>query len=126
MNDEWLCQDCNTVYPGPPQKGFMCVICPSCGGNTAPRTTVEITRLKERIKELELYKADAIRYRLLRNGGNHDYRLVKYSYSGLGVFEKLNGEQLDRIMDKALEDHKNSWMTQAVGNESANEVLKHP
>ena len=33
---EWACEKCRTVYPGPPQKGFMCVICPDCNGNTMP------------------------------------------------------------------------------------------
>lgn len=34
---EWLCDKCNTVYPGPPQKGFWCVQCPKCGGPTGPK-----------------------------------------------------------------------------------------
>ena len=37
---EWMCEACNTVYPGPPQQGFSCVVCPKCGGSTAPRTTI--------------------------------------------------------------------------------------
>lgn len=43
---EWLCDACNTVYPGPPQKGFACVICPLCQGNTGPRNVVEIRKLR--------------------------------------------------------------------------------
>ena len=38
---EWLCIDCNTVYPGPPQPGFACVVCPKCGGSTGPRLAME-------------------------------------------------------------------------------------
>ncbi len=43
---EWICESCNTVYPGPPQPGVMCVICPRCGGNTMPRPSAEIRALK--------------------------------------------------------------------------------
>jgi len=38
---EWLCDTCATVFPGPPQKGFHCVICPKCNGTTGPRVTME-------------------------------------------------------------------------------------
>jgi hypothetical protein len=38
---EWLCSDCNTVYPGPPQEGFACVVCTKCGGSTGPRLAME-------------------------------------------------------------------------------------
>ena len=38
---EWLCIDCNTVYPGPPQPGLSCGICPKCGGSTGPRPAGE-------------------------------------------------------------------------------------
>ena len=31
---EWLCEKCNTVFPGPPQPGASCLICPKCGGTT--------------------------------------------------------------------------------------------
>lgn len=31
---EWFCVDCQTVYPGPPQDGVKCVVCPKCGGRT--------------------------------------------------------------------------------------------
>lgn len=50
---EWLCDTCNTVYPGPPQKGVWCVVCPSCGGNTAPTKTIELRKANARISELE-------------------------------------------------------------------------
>lgn len=43
---EWLCEACNTVYPGPPQEGVKCVVCPSCGGFTAPSLAVERRRLQ--------------------------------------------------------------------------------
>lgn len=44
---EWLCTDCNTVYPGPPASGLAGVKCPQCGGITAPRLSVENRRLRE-------------------------------------------------------------------------------
>jgi len=47
---EWLCEKCNFVYPGPPQAGWRCVICPKCGGSTAPRLTVESSRLQARLE----------------------------------------------------------------------------
>ena len=53
---EWLCADCNFVYPGPPQTGFGCVICPRCQGRTAPRQTVEIRKLEDRIAALQQVK----------------------------------------------------------------------
>lgn len=50
---EWACEKCRTVYPGPPQKGFMCVICPSCNSNTMPH---ELLKHRE---ELAAAKAEA-------------------------------------------------------------------
>ena len=50
---EWACEKCRTVYPGPPQKGTMCVICPSCKGNTMPH---ELLKHRE---ELAAAKAEA-------------------------------------------------------------------
>jgi DNA-directed RNA polymerase subunit RPC12/RpoP len=44
---EWLCTDCNTVYPGPPASGLAGVKCAHCGGITAPRLSVENRRLRE-------------------------------------------------------------------------------
>jgi hypothetical protein len=38
---EWLCESCNTVYPGPPQEGFKCVECPKCGGDCGPHETIK-------------------------------------------------------------------------------------
>ena len=43
---EWMCDKCSTVYSGPPQKGASCVVCPKCGGDTAPKETILIWRLK--------------------------------------------------------------------------------
>lgn len=52
---EWLCDKCNTVYPGPPQPGFACVQCPKCKGATAPRQTIERRRAeRERDEALEI------------------------------------------------------------------------
>ena len=44
--EEWLCESCNTVYPGPPARGFACVICPKCGGSTGPRMLMENRKLR--------------------------------------------------------------------------------
>ena len=41
---EWVCDWCNHVYPGPPQPGVMCVVCPRCGGNTMPKNVHERLR----------------------------------------------------------------------------------
>ena len=51
---EWQCDRCNWVYPGPPQKGVSCVICPRCGGNTAPAPVIERRRVcadRDRLRE---------------------------------------------------------------------------
>lgn len=44
---EWLCVKCNTVYPGPPQHGVMCVVCPNCDGDCAPREVMLRRRAEE-------------------------------------------------------------------------------
>jgi hypothetical protein len=49
---EWLCMSCNTVYPGPPQAGFACVMCPKCKGTTGPRGFVERRVLERKIEDL--------------------------------------------------------------------------
>lgn len=46
---EWLCDTCNTVYPGPPQQGFSCVICPKCDGECGPRGMIERRRLEQQL-----------------------------------------------------------------------------
>jgi hypothetical protein len=44
---------CETVYPGPPQAGCMCLVCPACGGNTVKRDSrAEVFLLRERHAEL--------------------------------------------------------------------------
>ena len=64
---EWACEKCRTVYPGPPQKGFMCVICPSCNGNTMPH---ELLKHRE---ELAAAKAEANSLKeALEKYGEHD------------------------------------------------------
>jgi chorismate mutase len=50
---EWLCDKCAIVYPGPPQEGFNCVVCPKCSGNTGPRKTVLLRKAEARIADLE-------------------------------------------------------------------------
>lgn len=62
---------------------------------------------------------DAARYRLLRDGGNHDYRLCKWVHSGVQVMKRLDGEELDRALDQAAADHKASWMTKATERASS-------
>lgn len=47
---EWMCDGCNTVYPGPPQPGIWCVQCPRCGGDTAPRGVIERRRLEREVE----------------------------------------------------------------------------
>lgn len=50
---EWICIDCNIVYPGPPAKGAMCLICPECGGHTVKRfSTAEVTLLRSQLVTL--------------------------------------------------------------------------
>lgn len=48
---EWLCDSCNTVYPGPPASGCLCVICPKCNGNTGPRLSVENRKLRVQLEQ---------------------------------------------------------------------------
>ena len=43
---EWLCVSCNYVYPGPPQQGAGCVVCPKCGGKTMPKHMARIAELE--------------------------------------------------------------------------------
>jgi uncharacterized protein (UPF0335 family) len=50
---EWLCADCKTVYPGPPTKGFDCVICPKCKGRTGPKNTIRIAELEAKLEDEE-------------------------------------------------------------------------
>lgn len=49
---EWACEKCNMVYPGPPQRGFACVTCPKCKGTTRPRASLEIDRLERQVATL--------------------------------------------------------------------------
>lgn len=48
---EWICEKCNYVYPGPPQDGFKCVICPRCSGHTMPRPVYDRRRLESQLSE---------------------------------------------------------------------------
>lgn len=56
---EWACEKCNAVYPGPPQSGFACVICPKCRGTTMPRAVLEIRRLEAEVARKQA-KIDAL------------------------------------------------------------------
>lgn len=56
---EWMCEKCRTVFPGPPQPGTRCVVCPKCGGNTMPKATLLIKnqfRLQKPERELAAAK----------------------------------------------------------------------
>lgn len=56
---EWICCDCNTVYPGPPQEGVACVMCPQCSGRTAPRSShAEVAVLRQQLDLLSQQYAD--------------------------------------------------------------------
>lgn len=71
---EWLCANCNTVYPGPPRKGFACIICPKCGGQCGPRTTMELriaraALVAERARVLE---AEFYREHVVSDEGSHE------------------------------------------------------
>jgi len=48
---EWACDDCNTIYPGPPAEGLSCVICPKCKGRTAPRSKIDLIRARRELEE---------------------------------------------------------------------------
>lgn len=50
---EWLCIKCNYVYPGPPQPGVMCLICPRCGGDCGPRLSMELRLVKGKLASVE-------------------------------------------------------------------------
>lgn len=50
---EWLCTTCRIVYPGPPQPGLSCAICPKCGGSTGPRVSMELREARQKIVKLE-------------------------------------------------------------------------
>ena len=60
---EWICESCNTVYPGPPQDGFSCVVCPKCGGRTDTRAGAEIRKLKAEAPHAKEI-AEGVGYRL--------------------------------------------------------------
>jgi len=54
---EWGCDTCKIAYPGPPQKGTACVMCPNCGGKTMPLEKLlhrnELAAAQVRAAELE-------------------------------------------------------------------------
>jgi hypothetical protein len=60
---EWLCVQCNTVYPGPPQPGFRCVICPKCEGDTGPKVSMQLRAERQARKEAEEKLASEIEVR---------------------------------------------------------------
>ena len=57
---EWACEKCNFVYPGPPQPGVRCVVCPRCGGSTMPHTTLRRRRAEAERDALREALTDAI------------------------------------------------------------------
>lgn len=59
---EWVCERCRQVYPGPPQEGLKCVLCPQCDGSTMPmpvhernEARRELSALKEKYDKLLEY-----------------------------------------------------------------------
>jgi hypothetical protein len=56
---DWLCEKCRTVYPGPPQPGVWCVVCPKCDGATAPLQTVLLREARAALSGKTL--ADGVR-----------------------------------------------------------------
>lgn len=70
---EWLCADCNYVYPGPPSKGFDCIICPRCQGRTGPRPTVEKHAAEA---ELEATRSRLERYETALEQARHDLERI--------------------------------------------------
>lgn len=61
----WLCESCDTVFPGPPSDGVDCDICPVCFGSCAPQTYIlrmkaekERDALRERVKVEERNKKE--------------------------------------------------------------------
>lgn len=44
---EWMCRECRYVYPGPPQPGVKCVICPRCNGDTMPLSSLKVIEADE-------------------------------------------------------------------------------
>ena len=58
----WRCKECNKVYPGPPQPGFACVICPQCGGETRGEADmVNVTRAEAAEAERDELRAEVER-----------------------------------------------------------------
>jgi len=55
---EWLCEKCRRVYPGPPQPGFACVVCPECGGNTGPKLDMELRAERAKVTRLREVASD--------------------------------------------------------------------
>lgn len=52
---EWVCMECDKMYPGPPAEGVRCVICPDCGGTTLPRALAERTAALEKVELVSAY-----------------------------------------------------------------------
>jgi len=94
---EWECMRCKTVYPGPPQKGFMCLICPKCGGETVKRFSDahNILRAEAAEQALAQVRGDAERYRWLRV---HSTQPVE-AWS-----THSNPESLDAAIDAAMKE----------------------
>ena len=71
---EWACDQCSTVYPGPPQRGVMCVICPKCGGDTMPWPALKLRRMGQERDELRVALTrcvEALRDGLPADAGQH-------------------------------------------------------
>jgi hypothetical protein len=91
--EEWLCSSCNTVYPGPPAKGFSCVVCPKCGGNTGPKLSVENAALRaESAMFKERWELEQIRYEGISSANDELRARVAVLEKGLMAVDGLIGE----------------------------------
>jgi len=102
---DWACDTCNIVYPGPPQKGFSCVVCPQCGGNTAPKSTVELLRVK---KELSVALAEIEGLKALLDG-------TRISMDNWYSLYNKTDEQLSTLKQQIESAEPVAWYLEACG-----------
>lgn len=102
---EWMCTGCRMVYPGPPQRGFNCVICTHCGGITAPRLDSELREANIEVENLKQQLA-----------GQH----------GVLEIEKANRRRAERALRAAgYEDHSGEEWAPPLGKKPTPHPLEH-